>query len=147
MPEKIVSLKELIHPTERQLEFIKAVDENKYVLFGGAKGGGKSYILRWMLIRLLLCWAIKGYKQVRVGLFCEDYPSLKDRQITKIKKEFPHWLGILAESNIEGMSFVLAPQFGGGIIALRNLDDVSKYASSEFAAIATQACSIEKLWV
>lgn len=34
------------------------------------------------------------------------------------------------------MSFRLKPQFGGGVIALRNLDDVSKYASSEFAIAA-----------
>ena len=69
-------------------------------------------------------------------MFCEDYPSLKDRQITKIKKEFPEWLGTLSDNQIEGMSFVLRKQFGGGVIALRNLDDVSKYASSEFAIAA-----------
>lgn len=34
------------------------------------------------------------------------------------------------------MSFVLKPEYGGGVLALRNLDDVSKYASSEFAAVA-----------
>ena len=34
------------------------------------------------------------------------------------------------------MSFKLHPQFGSGTIALRNLDDTSKYASSEFAIAA-----------
>ena len=38
--------------------------------------------------------------------------------------------------NIEGLSFVLKPQFGSGVLALRNLDDPSKYASSEFAFAA-----------
>lgn len=133
---KEISLRQLINPTDRQLEFIKALDNHKYTLYGGAKGGGKSYILRWILIRQLIKWAKEGHRQVRVGLFCEDYPSLKDRQITKMSKEFPLWLGTLSGSNIEGMSFVLKPQWGGGIIALRNLDDVSKYASSEFAMIA-----------
>jgi len=131
-----VKLSELIKPHEKQLEFIKATDKYKYVLYGGAKGGGKSYILRWTLIRMLCKWAKEGKKNVRVGLFCEDYPGLKDRQITKIKEEFPTWLGTLSDSNIQGMSFVLKPEFGSGIIALRNLDDPSKYASSEFAAIA-----------
>lgn len=133
---KDVSLKELINPTDRQLEFIKASDKYKYVFYGGAKGGGKSYILRWALIRKLLKWAKEGHIGVRVGLFCEDYPSLKDRQITKIQREFPKWLGTLSGSQIDGMSFKLKGQFGGGVIALRNMDDISKYASSEFAIAA-----------
>lgn len=130
------SLRALINPTERQEEFLKATDTHKYPLYGGAKGGGKSYILRWALIRKLTQWAMRGHIGVRVGLFCEDYPSLKDRQATKIGKEFPRWLGTLASSQIEGLSFKLNPDFGGGVIALRNLDDPSKYASSEFAVVA-----------
>lgn len=101
-----------------------------------AKGGGKSFILRWALIKLLMKWAVEGHKDVRVGLFCENFPVLKDRQVGKISTEFPPWLGKLADSQINGLSFTLAPQFGGGIIALRNIDDPAKYASSEFAAIA-----------
>lgn len=131
-----VDLLSLVNPSQRQDEFAKATDTFKYVLYGGAKGGGKSYILRWALVRKLLQWAARGHKKVRVGLFCEDYVALKDRQLTKIKNEFPSWLGTLSENNIEGMSFVLAPQFGSGVIALRNLDDPSKYASSEFAVVA-----------
>ena len=130
---KEISLRELINPTPRQEEFLKATDSYKYPLFGGAKGGGKSYILRWGLVRKLVKWAKEGHLGVRVGLFCEDYPALKDRQITKMAKEFPEWLGTLADSQIEGMSFKLKKEFGGGVIALRNLDDPSKYASSEFA--------------
>lgn len=130
-----LKISELIKPHERQREFIKAVDSHKYTLYGGAKGGGKSYILRWTLILLLLKWATDGHKNVRVALFCENYPSLKDRQITKIHTEFPSWLGTLSDSQIEGMAFVLKPEFGSGILALRNLDDPSKYASSEFAAV------------
>jgi phage terminase large subunit len=87
-------------------------------------------------VKLLLKWANEGHTGVRVMLACEDYPSLKDRQISKIATEFPLWLGKLSDSQIHGMSFILHRQYGGGIISLRNLDDPSKYASSEYAAIA-----------
>ena len=141
---KQVSLRELINPSPRQLEFLQATDTHKYLLYGGAKGGGKSHILRWALIRKLVRWAQQGHKKVRVGLFCEDYVALKDRQLTKIQKEFPPWLGRLTEHYIEGMSFILNPEWGGGVIALRNLDDVSKYASSEFAIAAVDELTKNK---
>ncbi len=131
-----ISLRQLINPFPRQEEFLLAVDKYKYPLYGGAKGGGKSRILRWALIRFLVKHARSGNKRIRVGLFCEDYPSLKDRHLTKINYEFPNWLGTLSDSQTEGLSFVVNQKFGGGVIALRNLDDPSKYASSEFAAIA-----------
>ncbi len=136
MPSKRVKLSELINPSPKQQEFLTAIENYKYVLYGGAKGGGKSYILRWALVKLLLLWAKAGHKGVRVALFCEDYPSLKDRQLSKVQLEFPDWLGKLADNNVQGMSFTLKPQYGGGIIAFRNLDDPAKYASSEFAAVA-----------
>ena len=69
-------------------------------------------------------------------LACENYPALKDRQITKIMTEFPQWLGKLHNDHkAYGRCFILAARFGGGIIALRNLDDTSKYQSAEFAFI------------
>lgn len=131
-----ISLKELINPFPRQEEFLKATDTHKYPFYGGAKGGGKSRTLRWAVTRKLLQYAQRGFIGVRGAIFCEDYPTLRDRQITKIQTEFPRWLGDLSGSQIEGMSFKLKPKFGSGVIALRNLDDVSKYASSEFAVAA-----------
>lgn len=126
--------RDVIRPTPKQKEFLRAVKQNIYTLYGGAAGGGKSYILRWGLIWLLIDWFIRtGIKGIRVGLFCEDYPSLDDRQISKIKMEFPEWLGSYKESNHE---FTLNNELGGGVICFRNLDNPSKYLSSEFAAIA-----------
>lgn len=74
-----------------------------------------------------------GLKGVRAGVFCEDYPSLNDRHLTKIRFEFPDWLGKYNEAKHE---FTLAPKWGSGIIAFRNLDDPGKYLSVEFAVIA-----------
>jgi len=109
---------------------------HKYVLFGGAAGPGKSYWLRWAAVELLTVWAARdNLRNVKVGLFCEDYPSLKDRQLSKIKREFPEWLGEIKDTKTDGLCFFLHEQFGGGMIALRNLDDPAKYASTEFAAV------------
>jgi len=143
--QNIIPISQLINPHEKQKEFIAAVNKYKYVLYGGAKGGGKSYILRWILVYMLMKYAAAGYKNVSVGLFCEDYPSLKDRQVSKIKTEFPPWLGTLGSSDVYGLSFRLKEEFGSGIICLRNLDVPEKYASSEFAVIAVDEITKNKI--
>ena len=119
--------------TEKQERAEKLVYDFKYLLYGGAMAGGKSYWLRWMLVKLLVYWAINGVKHPTVALFCEDFPSLKDRHISRIKHEFPPELGVY---NATDHNFTLKARWGGGTIAFRNLDDASKYQSSEFAAIA-----------
>lgn len=132
-----IDLNELIHFSPKQKEAEKAAFEKRYTLYGGAMAGGKSYWLRWMLIRLLIRWAKRGFLHVEVALFCEDYPTLKDRQLSKIGGEFPSWLGTLhGDHQTHGRCFILAEEYGGGIIKFRNLDDPSKYQSAEFAAIA-----------
>lgn len=108
----------------------------KYLLYGGAGSGGKSYWLRWSALGFLLYLTQKyQIRGLEVGLFSEDYPTLKDRQISKIAKEFPSWLGELKESQQDGYAFRLRDEYGGGLIKLRNLDDPSKYASAEFAGV------------
>lgn len=126
---------DLIKPFPKQSQFLDAMYTHRYVLYGGAAGPGKSYALRWGALEYLLSLAQDGHRNTRVGLFCEDYPSLKDRQISRIAREFPSWLGEIKESKTEGMAFFVKQQYGGGYIALRNLDDPAKYASTEFAAI------------
>ncbi len=124
----------LVHFNNKQLEAEAAVWEYKYLLYGGAMGGGKSYWLRWMDIKLLIYfYQLTGQKGIRAGLFCEDYPALKDRHISKINYEFPSWLGTMNKGDNE---FILSPEYGSGVIAFRNLDDPSKYASSEFAVVS-----------
>ncbi|HUT96346.1 MAG TPA: phage terminase large subunit [Candidatus Paceibacterota bacterium] len=128
-----ITINELCHFTAKQKEASRAVKEYRFVLFGGAMGGGKSYFLRWKLLRMLLAFNARGIKHVIVGLFCEDYPSLNDRHLSKVRFEFPSWLG---DYNLSEHNFILKERWGGGTLAFRNLDDVSKYQSSEFAVIA-----------
>ena len=125
--------------TPRQMQAVQAVDskKTKFILFGGALGGGKSYGLRWLAARLLMeFYARYQLKYVQVMLACEDFPSLKDRQISKIAREFPEWMGqSYLDHKDYGRCFILSPEYGNGVICFRNLDDASKYASAEFAAI------------
>lgn len=104
-----------------------------------SSGGGKSYLLRWTAVGLAMYYAAK-YKvdRVPIGLFSEDYPTLRDRQVTKIVREFPEWMGQLKETQRDGLAYYLSPKFGSGVLMLRNLDDPSKYASVEFAAICVE---------
>jgi hypothetical protein len=128
-----VSFTELSGFFPKQNEAKLASKRFKFTLFGGSVGSGKSRWLRWMMVYWLMDYYSRyGIKGIRAGLFCEDYPSLNDRHLTKVKFEFPEWLGRFNESKHE---FTLAPEYGSGIIAFRNLDDPSKYLSVEFAVI------------
>ena len=139
MAETQVSLKELIHFTDRQLEATAEADRHRYMLFGGAAGPGKSYWLRWYPVRTLIKWGKElNLRGIHGALFSKDFPTLKDRQISKMEVEFPPWLGQVTNSQTEGLAFKIRPEFGGHVLALRNLDDPSKYLSSEFAIIAVE---------
>jgi phage terminase large subunit len=129
-----VDLVQWFRPSAKQVQFLEAIAKHRFVLYGGAMGGGKSYILRWWLVCYLYDLHLQGIDGAQVGLFCEDYPALEDRQISKIEREFPAEVGRLRRGS--SREFVLRPELGGGRIAFRNLDDPSKYQSAEFAAIA-----------
>lgn len=144
--EKIVNLSELTHFFPKQLEATRAADTHQYTLFGGSAGPGKSYWLRWYPIRQLIRWGNQyNLKGIHGGLFSQDYTTLKDRQLSKMEVEFPRWLGTIATTKTDGLAFHLKPEYGSHVLALRNLDDPSKYLSSEFAIIAVEELTENQL--
>ena len=133
-----VSMGGLAGFSARQWDAVDAIEQEgaRYVLYGGAMGGGKSYLLRWYCVRRLLWLASRGLTQVPVMLASEDYPTLRDRQIAKVVAEFPAWLGRLySDHRAFGAAFVLDARYGGGALCFRNLDDPAKYASAEFPLV------------
>ncbi len=139
MARKRISIaKDLAKWTPRQQAAVDILKTGKvkYLLYGGALGGGKSYFLRWYAVDRLRMMAQRGFRNAAIMVACEDYPALKDRQLSKIAMEFPAWLGKAHSDHKDyGRSYILAPEFGSGVICFRNLDDPSKYQSAEFAAI------------
>lgn len=125
--------------TDRQVEALRHLDSGrcKFLLYGGALGGGKSYFLRWYGIRRLMHLSLyHGLKNCTAMLACEDYPALKDRQLSKIPREFPPEIGAMHQDHKEyGRCFILAPEYGSGVLCFRNLDDPSKYQSSEWVLV------------
>jgi len=128
--------------TPRQREAFDVTKRKKYTLYGGAGGGGKSFWLRWFLVVFLISVFKKyGLKRVETGLFCEDYPALQSRQISKIVTEFPEWLGTWHGTLRE---FRLHEQWGSGIIRCLNLDDPGKYRSAEFGAMGVEELTLNE---
>jgi len=115
----------------KQKIFLEFAKNYRYVLLSGAVGTGKSKALRWTLLYLLLKYG-KKYPGIQAGLFCNTYPELNDRHLKYIKNEFPEWLGVYYEQKKE---YHIKPEYGGGILMFRNLDEPEKYRSAEFAFI------------
>lgn len=133
--EGFISWSDLINFTDRQKDAYRSMYKHTFTLYGGARGGGKSYFLRWAMISWMIYQAKKGFPGIVGGLFSSTYTSLKDRQIGKIDREFPDWLGTLKENKTHGLAFYLHDKFGGGVLTLKNLDETSKYKSAEFGII------------
>lgn len=133
MSAEQIKFSDLANFLPKQKEAQEASKRFKFVLYGGSLGSGKSYWLRWMMVYWLMkLYSKHAVKGIRAGLFCEDYVSLNDRHLSKIKYEFPAWLGTY---NQQFHEFTLAPEYGSGVIAFRNLDDPEKYLSVEFAVM------------
>lgn len=68
----------------KQLEALKALNESSVVLYGGAKGGGKSWLVRfWQVMRRL------KYPNTHGTIIRKTYGDLYDNHIKKFFEEYP----------------------------------------------------------
>ena len=67
-------------PSEKQMLFMRA--REKYVIFGGARGGGKSWAVRWKAV--LLC---AKYPGIRVLIMRKSYPEQLENHIKPLQTQ------------------------------------------------------------
>lgn len=67
-------------PSEKQKLFMRA--KEKFVIFGGARGGGKSWAVRWKAV--LLCGKYPG---IRVLIMRKSYPELLENHIKPLQAQ------------------------------------------------------------
>lgn len=79
-------------PQPKQREFMLA--KAKYVAFGGARGGGKSWSVREKAKRLALKWA-----GIKILIIRKTYTDLRDNHILPLKTDLPDSLAPYKEAD------------------------------------------------
>jgi len=81
-------------PNQKQLLFFKAV--KKYVAFGGARGGGKSWAVRWKATLLAL-----KYAGIKIMIVRRSYPELRQNHIDEMRQMVPREIARYNDSKKE----------------------------------------------
>ena len=108
-------------PNKRQLIFLK--EHRKFIAFGGARGGGKSWAVRTKA--LLMC---AKYPGIKVMIIRRSYPELMENHIRVMRKEIPL---SLAKYNDSRKEFIFA---NGSVILFRYCScaaDLDNYQGTE----------------
>lgn len=123
--------------TEKQLLALRAFLTHKYTLYGGALGGGKSYLLRWVALWYAIYLAcVRKVKLPKILIVSSSYRTLADRQTSKIEEEFPSYLGKSYSKHAQYREcFIISARYGSGVILFRSLDDPDVFKSGEYCAI------------
>ncbi len=107
-------------PSLRQVEFLE--NRHKYIAFGGARGGGKSFAVR--LKAALMCL---NYPGIHIMLVRRTYPELRQNHIIPLKEMLSD-IAVFREST-KDMTFEC-----GSVISFRycrNVSDLDKFQGTE----------------
>lgn len=111
-------------PSERQREFF--LDSHKFVAFGGARGGGKSWAVRAKA--KLLCLGNAG---IRVCIVRSTYPELKSNHIDPLLSE----LSGFAKYSAGDRRFVFPNSSTITLRACRTSSDLTKFQGTEYDVV------------
>jgi phage terminase large subunit len=125
----------------RQIEFLKA--QTRYVAYGGAKGGGKSFAVRYKAITLAL-----NYPGIKILLIRRSLVELRRNHTRDMKKIFNKWpKSIQPKYNDDEKTFYF---LNGSIIELSYCDsdsDADNYNGVEYDVIfIDEATQIPEDW-
>ena len=107
-------------PSDRQSRFL--ADKHKYIAFGGARGGGKSWAVRTKAVLLAL-----NYPGIKIMLVRRTYPELRANHIRPMRE----LLGNIAKYKEVSKEFTFP---NGSLILFRyaqNEKDLEKYQGTE----------------
>ncbi len=112
-------------PQPKQKEFMMA--HTKYVAFGGARGGGKSWAVREKAKRLAMKWA--GIKMLIIR---KTYTDLRENHILPLQMEIPPDIAVYKETD---KSFVFCNGSRIKCSYFASDDDALQYQGQEFDVI------------
>lgn len=111
-------------PQPKQAEFLKAT--NRYVAYGGARGGGKSWAIRYKCVVLAL-----KYPGIRQLIIRRTYPELWSNHIQPLKQQLDG-IGKYHDGRKE-ITLINGSVIIFGFCA--NLADVDRYQGQEYDVI------------
>lgn len=116
---------DLTEPNEKQKLFL--LDEHKFIAFGGARGGGKSWVIRFKAFMLALF-----HPGIRQLIMRRTYPELLNNHINPLKKIIPK---AIAKYNATEKSYKFK---NGSVIEFGYCDkekDLDRYQGVEYDVI------------
>lgn len=129
-----MSVVEIEKPSNKQKLFLKA--QNKYVAYGGARGGGKSWAVQ-VKATLLAC----KYPGIKILIVRQTYPMLRRNHIDILKIK---WKGI-AKYNTQDKTFTFKNGATVSFGYCKNDSDLEQYQGAEFDVIfIDEACLLSE---
>lgn len=132
-----VQVVKLERPNPRQEEFLKC--EKKYVAFGGARGGGKSWAVRTKAVLMAL-----KYPGIRILLVRRTMPELESNHLRFLRRQ----LAGVAEYKAVSRQLVFP---GGSVLELGYCacdGDMDRYQGAEFDVICIdEATQLKEEWL